>query len=145
MEVLQKLTRRQVEALEVIGAQETAVRGVSLNAVAASLGVSAPSALAHLTPLEDLGLIERHRGKSRLSPKGQGTLLEYQRHHRVAETLFSHLGLTPDQVCHAAREVDLSISHRTVEQVCDAEGHPSVCPHGDPIPPCSTRKGGRGS
>jgi DtxR family Mn-dependent transcriptional regulator len=141
VETLQRLTRRQLDTLEAILARESSERGVSLNAVASALGVSAPSALAHLTPLENLGLVNRHRGKSRLSLKGRTTLIEYRRHHRIAESLFSHLGLAPDDVCAAAREVDLAISHRTVDRVCEAERHPVVCPHGEPIPPCSSKRG----
>jgi DtxR family Mn-dependent transcriptional regulator len=142
METLQRLTRRQVDALRAVGSRETEERGVSLKVTADSLKVSPPSALGHLTPLEEMGLISRHRGKSRLTPKGRETLVEYQRHHRVAESLFSQLGLAPEQTCEAAREVDLAISHRTVEQLCAAEGHPSICPHGQPISPCADRKGG---
>jgi DtxR family transcriptional regulator, Mn-dependent transcriptional regulator len=142
VETLQRLTRRQVDALQALLQRETPERGVSLNSVAEALKVTPPSALAHLTPLEELGLVARHRGKSRLTAKGRTTLLGYQRHHRVAETLFSRLGMSAQQTCAAAREVDLAISHRTVEQVCAAEGHPTVCPHGEPISPCTTRKGG---
>jgi DtxR family transcriptional regulator, Mn-dependent transcriptional regulator len=142
METLQRLTRRQVEALRSIGAQETPNRGVSLKSTADSLHVSPPSALGHLTPLEEMGLISRYRGKSRLTPKGRSTLVEYQRHHRVAESLFGQLGLAPEDTCEAAREVDLAISHSTVERLCAAEGHPSTCPHGQPITPCSDQKGG---
>ena len=137
METLQRLTRRQIDALAAIGASETAERGVPLKATAAALRVSPPSALDHLSSLEEMGLIVRHRGKSRLTPKGRGTLVEYRRHHRLAESLFSQLGLPPDATCEAAREVDLAISHHTVERICAAEGHPSVCPHGAPITPCS--------
>jgi Mn-dependent DtxR family transcriptional regulator len=136
METLQRLTRRQLDALQAIGAQETTDRGASLKLIAFSLHLTAPSALAHLTPLEDLALVERYRGKSRLTPKGRATLLEYRRHHRVAETLFGRLGLPPGASCTAAREIDLAISHRTVQEVCRAEKHPTTCPHGEPIPPC---------
>jgi DtxR family transcriptional regulator, Mn-dependent transcriptional regulator len=137
METLERLTRRQVDTLRAIAPRETVQHGVSLKAIAASLKVRPPSALAHITPLEQLGLLERYRGKSRLTNRGRATLLEYQRHHRVAETLFSQLGLTPEATCLAAREVDLSLSHKTVEKVCAAEGHPSICPHGEPITPCA--------
>ena len=142
METLQRLTRRQVDALRAIAGGETADRGLSLKSTAAALHVRPPSALGYLTPLEEMGLIARHRGKSRLTPRGRSTLVEYQRHHRVAESLFSQLGLAPEATCEAAREVDLAISHHTVEQLCAAEGHPSVCPHGAPITPCSDKKTG---
>jgi DtxR family transcriptional regulator, Mn-dependent transcriptional regulator len=141
METLERLSRRQVDVLRAIGPRETPERGVSLKAIAASLHVRSPSALGHVTPLEKLGLVERYRGKSRLTARGRATLLEYERHHRVAETLFGRLGLPAEATCQAAREVDLSLSHRTVEQVCAAEGHPAVCPHGEPIRDCSTGKG----
>ncbi|MCI4363119.1 MAG: metal-dependent transcriptional regulator [Thermoplasmata archaeon] len=137
MEPLQRLTRRQLDALRSIATEERPGPGVPLNNTASALGVRAPSALGYLTPLEELGLISRHRGKSKLTPRGRSTLVEYQRHHRVAENLFSRLGLSPKDTCAAAREVDLAMSHATVERVCVAEQHPSVCPHGQPIPPCS--------
>ena len=143
METLQRLTRRQLDALQAISARETPERGASLKVVASTLKLSAPSALAHLTPLEELGLVDRYRGKSRLTEKGRGTLLEYRRHHRVAETLFGNLGLAPRASCVAAREIDLAISHRTVEEVCRAERHPTTCPHGEPIAPCDDAEGGR--
>ncbi|HTT73457.1 MAG TPA: metal-dependent transcriptional regulator [Thermoplasmata archaeon] len=143
METLQKLSRRQVEVLRAVAALETSERGAPLNGIAATLQVTAPSALGHLTPLEDLGLVERYRGKSRLTARGRGTLLEYQRHHRVVESLFSRAGLTPSETCAAAREVDLAISHRTVEEVCRAQAHPTTCPHGEPIPACASERGGR--
>ncbi len=136
METLQRLTRRQIEALQVIRATETPTRGASLKQIASSLKLSAPSALGHLTPLERLNLIERYRGKSRVTLKGERTLEEYRRHHRVAETLFGRLGLPPEESCSAAREIDLAISHRTVEEVCRAQKHPTACPHGAPIAPC---------
>lgn len=145
MESLQGLSRRQVDALEAIAARETPERGVSLKTVAAALKVTPPSALGHLTPLEEEGLVARFRGKSRLTGKGRQTIAEYHRHHRVAETLFGRLGLPAEETCAAAREIDLALSHRTVEELCRAQEHPSVCPHGEPIDPCrsprATREG----
>lgn len=138
METLQQLTRRQIDALRSIGTQETPERGVALKSTALSLKVRPPSALGYLSPLESMGLIVRHRGKSRLTARGRATLTEYQRHHRVAETLFGSLGLAPAETCAAAREIDLALSHRTVEEVCRAQQHPSECPHGAPIGPCRT-------
>jgi len=138
VETLQRLTRRQVDALRFVARQPVEGRGVSLNGVAAGLGVKPPSALALLGPLEELGLVERYRGKSRISRRGQVCLAEYLRHHRVAESLFARVGLSVDATHAAALEVDLALSHRTVEEICEAEGHPEVCPHGNPIAPCSS-------
>jgi DtxR family transcriptional regulator, Mn-dependent transcriptional regulator len=138
VETLARLTRRQVDVLRAIGPRETIRAGVALKAIATALKVRPPSALAHVTPLEQMGLVERYRGKSRLTARGRATLVEYERHHRVAETLFADAGLSAEASCRAAREVDLALSHKTVESVCEGESHPRVCPHGEPIPPCDS-------
>jgi Mn-dependent DtxR family transcriptional regulator len=140
METLQRLTRRQVDTLRAVEVRETPERGVSLKLAAASLRVRPPSALSHLTSLEELGLIARYRGKSRLTPRGRRTLVEYHRHHRVAESLFGGLGLPAAETCAAAREIDLALSHHTVEELCRAQRHPTLCPHGEPIVPCAGSK-----
>jgi len=142
VEALQRLTRRQLEALRFVARHGADGRGVALNAIAEGLGVRAPSALAHLGPLEELGLIRRFRGKSLLTRRGQTCLDEYLRHHRVAESLFARAGLSAEATHDAALEVDLALSHRTVEEICEASGHPKVCPHGRPISPCSSSGGG---
>jgi DtxR family transcriptional regulator, Mn-dependent transcriptional regulator len=136
MEPLERLSRRQMDALLAVGATETAERGASLNSIARRLHVRAPSALGHLTVLEGLDLVSRHRGKTRVTPRGERCLLEYRRHHRVAENLFQRLGLSADDTHAAALEVDLALSHRMVDRLCEAEGHPTACPHGQPISPC---------
>ena len=136
MEPLERLTRRQVDALEAIRTHETSSRGVSLNTIAAGLHVRPPSALAHVSVLERMGLVDRYRGKSRLTARGRACATEYQRHHRVAEHMFARLGFPEKDLCTAAREVDLALDHATVERLCRAEGHPTTCPHGEPIPPC---------
>ena len=140
MEKLEQLSRRQVDALRAVYRLERPARGASLGGVATALAIRPPTALDHLSALEDLGLVDRRRGKSHLTARGLACLKDYERHHRVAETLFGHLGLTPEATCRAAREVDLALSHRTVERICRAEGHPLECPHGAPIPPCSSRE-----
>ena len=145
MEVLEQLGRRQIEALIAVRKGQSDERGAPLNFVARDLGISAPSALDRLTTLERLHLVVRYRGKTRLSPRGEAVLSEYRRHHRVAESLFQHLGLSADATHAAALEVDLAFSHSTIDRLCEAEGHPKECPHGEPIDPCSSRAGVGGS
>ncbi len=138
MELLQRLSRRQVDSLQAVRRLESPSRGAALGEVADLLKVRAPSALEHLSALEGLGLVVRHRGKTRLTPRGDACLAEYHRHHRVAERLFAGIGFPPQETCRAAREIDLALDHETVERLCHGEGHPATCPHGDPIPPCGT-------
>jgi len=142
MEPLQRLTRKQLDTLRHVGLMATSERGVPLKRLAKVLRVRPPTALGHLAALESLALVTRERGKTRLSRYGAACLREYVRHHRVAETLFADAGLSPEDSCSAAREVDLAISHRTVESLCQAESHPKVCPHGEPIAPCRSPQGG---
>ncbi len=141
MEVLERLTRRQIDALAAVVASDPRAAGAALNRIAGLLKVRPPSALTHLTVLEREGLVRRHRGKTSVTDRGRACLVEYQRHHRIAERLFSRIGLPPGEVCSAAREIDLALTHRTVERLCRAEGHPPACPHGAPIPPCAGRPG----
>lgn len=136
MEILERLSRRQIDALLAVRRAESGEKGASLNRVAQELHVSAPSALGHVSVLEELGLVSRYRGKSRVTPRGDACLTEYRRHHRVAENLFQRLGLPPADTHAAALEVDLALSHRMVDRLCAAEGHPKECPHGEPIEPC---------
>ncbi len=145
METLAKLTRRQIEVLDALRLKESPERGVSLLDVAQALRVTPPSALAHLTPLESLGLVSRYRGKTRITPRGREVLEEYRRHHRVAEILFGGVGLPPAAACTAAREIDMALSHRTVDAVCRVQNHPTACPHGEPILPCHGDSAGLGA
>jgi len=62
METLQRLSHRQVDALQAVRCFQGAGQGASLNAIAVSLRVRPPSALDHLIALEEHGLVLRHRG-----------------------------------------------------------------------------------
>jgi Mn-dependent DtxR family transcriptional regulator len=138
METLQRLTRRQLDTLRFVASHAVGDRGLGLSGVAEGLGVRPPSALEHLSTLEALGLVERFRGKSRATRRGLACLDEYLRHHRVAESLFARAGLSVEATHAAALEVDLALSHHTVQRICEGEGHPEVCPHGEPIAPCAS-------
>lgn len=136
MEPLQRLTRRQLTVLEAVGRWRRPDRGIPLNQLAQALGVRPPSALAHLRALESEHLVRRAAGKTQLTRAGEECLEEYRRHHRVAERLFAAMSMPPEDACRAALEIDLALSHGLVERLCEAEGHPSSCPHGQPIPAC---------
>ena len=135
-----ELSRRQVDALRGVQRNETTERGAPLKSIATYLRVQPPTALDHLTVLEHLGLIERYRGKSRLTPRGRECLIDYLRHHRVAESLFQRAGLDAQETCRAAREIDLALSHKIVERIYEAQGSPAECPHGGAIPSPSSRR-----
>jgi DtxR family transcriptional regulator, Mn-dependent transcriptional regulator len=109
---------------------------VSTNALAERLGITPGSVSAMLKRLDDLGLISHipYRGV-RLTDDGRRVALEVIRHHRLLESyLADALGMPWDRV-HAEAEVLEHVLSEDLEDLIAAKlGHPTVDPHGDPIP-----------
>jgi DtxR family transcriptional regulator, Mn-dependent transcriptional regulator len=109
---------------------------VSTNALAERLGITPGSVSAMLKKLDELGLIthEPYRGV-RLTTAGRRLALEVIRHHRLIESFLADtLGMPWDRV-HAEAEVLEHVLSEDLEQlIADKLGHPTVDPHGDPIP-----------
>jgi len=109
---------------------------VSTTALAERLGITSGSVSAMLKKLDELGLITHipYRGV-RLTDDGQRLALEVIRHHRLIESfLADSLGMPWDRV-HAEAEILEHVLSEDLEQLIAAKlGHPTVDPHGDPIP-----------
>jgi DtxR family Mn-dependent transcriptional regulator len=109
---------------------------VATTALAERLGITPGSVSAMLRKLEELGLIthEPYRGV-RLTPAGRRIALEVIRHHRLLESYLADvLGMPWDRV-HAEAEVLEHVLSEDLEELIAAKlGHPTVDPHGDPIP-----------
>ncbi|MHB8532243.1 MAG: metal-dependent transcriptional regulator, partial [Solirubrobacteraceae bacterium] len=109
---------------------------VSTAALAERLQITPGSVSAMLKRLDELGLISHvpYRGV-RLTEAGRRIALEVIRHHRLLESyLAEHLGMSWDRV-HAEAEVLEHVLSDEVEELIAAKlGHPTVDPHGDPIP-----------
>ena len=109
---------------------------VSTNALAERLGITAGSVSAMLRKLDELGLIDHvpYRGV-RLTPDGRRRALEVIRHHRLIESFLADtLGMPWDRV-HAEAEILEHVLSEDLEALIAAKlGHPTVDPHGDPIP-----------
>jgi DtxR family transcriptional regulator, Mn-dependent transcriptional regulator len=109
---------------------------VSTNALAERLGITPGSVSAMLKRLGELGLITHvpYRGV-RLTVDGQRLALEVIRHHRLIESFLADaLGMPWDRV-HAEAEVLEHVLSEDLEELIAAKlGHPTVDPHGDPIP-----------
>jgi DtxR family transcriptional regulator, Mn-dependent transcriptional regulator len=70
-----------------------------------------------------------------LTPAGRKTALEMIRHHRLIETfLYTILGYTWDEVHAEAERLEHVISEQMEERMAMVLGHPTLDPHGDPIP-----------
>jgi DtxR family Mn-dependent transcriptional regulator len=130
------LTVAVQDYLKAIYALESAGERVTTSALAARMGVSAPSATAMTKRLAELGLVERapYKGVA-LTEEGRLGALEVLRHHRLLELyLVNRLGLSLDEV-HAEAELLEHALSEELEAKIDAElGFPTHDPHGDPIP-----------
>lgn len=109
---------------------------VSTNDLAERLGVTPGSVSAMVHKLSELGLVEHepYRGV-RLTEQGRLIALEVLRHHRLIELfLAEELGMPWDRV-HAEAEVLEHVLSEELEALISARlGHPTIDPHGDPIP-----------
>jgi DtxR family transcriptional regulator, Mn-dependent transcriptional regulator len=109
---------------------------VSTNALAERLGITPGSVSAMLKKLDELGLTTHvpYRGV-RLTDDGRRLALEVIRHHRLIESFLADaLGMPWDRV-HAEAEVLEHVLSEDLEELIAAKlGHPTVDPHGDPIP-----------
>jgi DtxR family Mn-dependent transcriptional regulator len=130
-----ELTRATQDYLKAIYALETAGERATTSALAARMGVSAPSATAMAKRLAELSLVERapYRGVV-LTDEGRQRALEMLRHTVCSSRyLADRLGLSLDEV-HAEAGAGPTLSGR-LEAKIDAElGFPTHDPHGDPIP-----------
>lgn len=109
---------------------------VSTKTLAERLEITPGSVSAMLRRLDELGLITHvpYRGV-RLTPAGRRIALEVIRHHRLLESYLADvLGMPWDRV-HAEAEVLEHVLSEDLEDLIAAKlGHPTVDPHGDPIP-----------
>lgn len=71
----------------------------------------------------------------RLSPAGEQAALELIRHHRLLESYLNQmLGYSWDEIHAEAERLEHVISEELEERIAAALGHPTIDPHGDPIP-----------
>src|SRR3954454_23952505 len=109
---------------------------VSNNALAERMGVSAASASSMVKKLDGLGLVEHvpYRGVV-LTERGMKVALEVLRHHRLLERfLAEELGVQWDRVQDEAETGEHVLSEELEELIAVKLGHPTIDPHGDPIP-----------
>ncbi len=118
-------------------ALETRVGGtVSTTDLADRLGVTPASVSGMVGKLSELGLVEHkpYHGV-RLTHQGRRVALEVLRHHRLLELfLAEELGMPWDRVHAEAEALEHVISEELEQLIAARLGHPTVDPHGDPIP-----------
>ena len=108
--------------------------------IAEAMDVSPGTATSMMKTLAVLGLIEYSpRNGSRLTGQGESLALDVLRRHRLVELfLVEVLGLDWSEVHCEADNLEHAISDVVLTRVDALLNHPTVDPHGDPIP---TRRG----
>ncbi len=109
---------------------------VSTSRIATARQVKPASVTGMLQRLSKLNLVhyEKHYGVT-LTEAGRKIALEVIRHHRLLELyLMEALGFSWDEVHEQADILEHVISEKLEERIAAALGHPTIDPHGDPIP-----------
>ena len=103
--------------------------------IARSFGVKPATVTEMLQKLSERGLLRyvRYRGAN-LTEKGIIEAEKLLRKHRILETLFVRfLNYHSQKACEEASELDYHISEKLANAICQAYGHPEVCPCDKPI------------
>lgn len=109
---------------------------VSTNALAERLELTSGSVSGMLKKLDELGLIAHvpYRGV-RLTAEGRKIALETIRHHRLLELYLAEALQMPwDRVHDEAEILEHVLSDELEDLIAAKLGHPTIDPHGDPIP-----------
>jgi DtxR family Mn-dependent transcriptional regulator len=130
------LTRSVEDYLKAIYRLSPEGRPASTSDIAHLLELSAPSVSGMVKRLSELGLLEHVPYKGvQLTAEGRRAALRMVRRHRLIEAyLVEFLGYSWDTVHQEAERLEHAVSDTLVERMATAMGHPSVDPHGDPIP-----------
>lgn len=109
---------------------------VTITQLADAQEVAPASTTAMVKKLVSLGLMTHHNyGAVELTPEGEKQALLAIRRHRLLECfLIRMLGYTMDEVHDDSHQLEPAISDRLETKMDAALGHPTRCPHGDPIP-----------
>src|SRR5215211_845729 len=132
----ESLTRSVEDYLKAIYQLSPEGRAASTSEIAHLLALSAPSVTGMVKRLSEQGLLEHvpYRGVQ-LTPEGRRAALRMVRRHRLIEAyLVAFLGYSWDTVHEEAERLEHAVSDTMAERMAAALGHPSVDPHGDPIP-----------
>lgn len=89
-----------------------------------------------LEALAAAGLVDLAGGVANLTEEGHRQAGDIVRRHRLAERLMMDvLGMPPVSGEYIAGEMEHIVSPELTRSICTFLGHPTECPHGNPIPP----------
>jgi DtxR family transcriptional regulator, Mn-dependent transcriptional regulator len=130
------LTRSVEDYLKAIYRLTPEGRPAATSEIANLLELAPASVSGMVKRLSEHGLLERVPYKGvQLTVEGRRAALRTIRRHRLIEAyLVAFLGYTWDTVHDEAERLEHAVSDQLVERMAAVLGHPSVDPHGDPIP-----------
>ena len=130
------LTRSVEDYLKAIYRLSPQGRAASTSEIAQRLELSPASVSGMVKRLSEQGLLEHVPYKGvQLTPEGRRAALRMLRRHRLIEAyLVAFLGYTWDTVHDEAERLEHAVSDTLVDRMAAVLGHPTVDPHGDPIP-----------
>jgi DtxR family transcriptional regulator, Mn-dependent transcriptional regulator len=130
------LTRSVEDYLKAIYRLSPQGRPAATSKIAHRLELSPASVSGMVKRLSEQGLLEHIPYKGvQLTADGRRAALRMLRRHRLIEAyLVAFLGYTWDTVHDEAERLEHAVSDQLVERMASVLGHPSVDPHGDPIP-----------
>jgi putative ABC transport system ATP-binding protein len=106
-------------------------------------GVDMERTLARMEDLRLVKVLEQQR-LVELTDSGKSRARDVVRRHRLAERLFKDTFRIDEHEAHTqACKFEHIISPELDEKICSFLGHPTTCPHGNPIPPgacCNHKK-----
>ncbi len=122
-----------LKTIYLMGRAHEQVKTVSL---AERMNVKPSSVTAMVKALAEMKLVEHEPYYGvHLTPNGERIALEVIRHHRLIELyLVEALGFTWDEVHEEAEVLEHVISEKLEARIAAHLGHPTIDPHGDPIP-----------
>ncbi len=109
---------------------------VSTSVLADLLDVSVPAVNRMVSKLRELRLLEHEPYQGiRLTEAGKREALKYLRRHRLAEAfLVNVMGFGWHEVHADADRIASVLTQPLEERMAEMAGHPTRCPHGEPIP-----------
>jgi DtxR family Mn-dependent transcriptional regulator len=127
--------QRLEDALKHLWDQEYRGRHATLPSLAGALGISPAAAVGLVGRMQTQQLVVAHGQEFDLTPAGERLALQIVRAHRLLERYFADEARLPLGDVHAAAERrEHSLSVEEVERLSASLGHPTIDPHGDPIP-----------
>ena len=125
-----------VKRIYLIAARRATEEAVSTGELAQALSVSPGTVTGMLKTLSEaeLATYTPYEG-AKLTPAGERLALTVLRRHRLLELFLAQtLSLSWDEVHEEAEHMEHAVSDRLVDRIDAFLGHPTVDPHGDPIP-----------